>query len=197
MALTPTYVESFRFVCFPWCLCRCIKCECIFSSFGGKDWGSHELRILWRWSLLSVVAGSQLTKPTESFIKCCLPQKYIHAEYSAYPATLRNVCPFHCSHSFLSLIVLPFLQTLSLNPLIIFHLLFFILYFQANLSLTTPSLHASVFLLIIPPEFSIVSDVLSSSDGNYIMMNNGWLWISIPQWRKHTNMDWKPVRINC
>lgn len=29
------------------------------------------------------------------------------------------------------------------------------------------------FLFIVPPELSIVSDVLSSSDGNYVMMNSG------------------------
>lgn len=54
-----------------------------------------------------------------------------------------------------------------------------------HLYFTTPSLHAILFS--VPPELSIVSGILSSSDGNYIMMNNGLLWTNIPQWHKHTH----------
>lgn len=92
-----------------------------------------------------------------------LPTKYIHAR--EYPETQFTV---------FSLSPRPFLLNLpsfSLNSLISF-------------TSTSP-----VFLHVLSPEFSIVSDVLSSSDGNYIMMNNGWLCINMPQWRKHTHTE--------
>lgn len=62
-----------------------------------------------------------------------------------------------------------------------------VLVFSGHLYFTTPSLHAILFH--VPSELSIVSDVLSSSDGNYIMMNNGLLWTNIPQWHKHTHIQ--------